>query len=398
MSRAGEAPHGGLRRRVYAVLEAGGASGWGEAWVRRLLVALVFVSVAGGVLNTVPDVFARWGLWLERLEIFALCVFWAEYVLRVWSAPEHTRYSELHPWRARWRLMREPLAVIDLLTILPLFVGVLFAGDFQVLLALRLLRFFKLARYSPGMRSLALALQTERRALGAAFLLLSGLVLLTASGMYLLEREAQPDKLGSIPAAMWWSIVTLTTVGYGDVIPVTVGGRMLAGVTSILGLVMLAMPVGVLATAFSQEIHRREFIVTWSMLARVPLFSHLTASEIGEIMDYLRAQTVPANTLVLRKGDVASCIYLVASGEVEVDTPEGPVRLGEGHFFGEIALLRGTKRTADVRAVEPTRLLVLDADDLSALMERDPVLRRRLESAADARRASTPDPEGEQKA
>lgn len=386
MSGACEAPHEGLRRRVHTFVEPGTAGDRREVWFHRLLISLVFVSVAGGVLNTVPEIRTLWGLWLERLEVLALCVFTFEYAMRVWSAPEHTRYCELHPWRARWRLVLEPLALVDLLTILPLFVGVFISGDFSALLLLRLLRFFKLARYSPGMRSLARAMQAERRALGAALLLLFGLVLLTSSAMYALEREAQPDKFGSIPAAMWWSIVTLTTVGYGDVIPVTLAGRMLAGATSIMGLIMLAMPVGVLATAFSQEIHRSEFVVTWGMLARVPLFSHLAASEIGDIMNYLRARTVPANTLILRKGDVASCIYLIASGEVEIETPEGPVRLGEGHFFGEIALLRGTKRTADVRSVQATKLLVLDAADLSALMERDAVLRGRLEAAAKERR------------
>jgi voltage-gated potassium channel len=377
-----------LRRRVHELLDYGFDSSAASSAIHVVLMALVFVSVAAGVVSTVPDIEARWSRELWAIELFALGVFTLEYALRFWSAPEHTLYSELHPWRARLAFALEPLAILDLVTLAPLLAGLFIEAEFSVFLMLRLLRYFKLARYSPGMRSLAMALQTERRALGASLLLLVGLVVLSASIMHVLERDAQPDKFGSVPEAMWWAIVTLTTVGYGDVTPVTLAGRLVAGVTMVMGMIMLALPVGIVATAFSQEIHRREFVVTWGMLSRVPLFAHLSAGEIAEIMRYLRAQTIPANALVMRRGDAATCMYLIASGEVEIDAPGGPVRLGEGDFFGELALLRKSRRTADVRSVKPTKLLALDVADMLALMERDPVIRAHITAQAEARAAS----------
>ena len=376
-----------LRRRVHELLDYGFDLSPAGAAAHYGLMALVFVSVAAGVVSTVPQIWAQWSGPLQAIEAFALFVFTVEYALRFWSAPEHTLYAELHPWRARLSFALEPMSILDLVTLAPLLASVFVESDLSVFLMLRLLRYFKLARYSPGMRSLALALQTERRALGASLLLLIGLVILSASVMHVLERDAQPDKFGSVPEAMWWAIVTLTTVGYGDVTPVTAAGRLVAGVTMVIGMIMLALPVGIVATAFSQEIHRREFVVTWGMLSRVPLFAHLSAAEIAEIMRYLRAQTIPANTLVMRRGDAATCMYLIASGEVEIDAPGGPVRLGEGDFFGELALLRQSRRSADVRSVKPTKLLALDAADMMALMDRDPVIRAHIMAQAEARSA-----------
>lgn len=376
-----------LRRRVHELLDYGFDLSPAGAAAHYGLMALVFISVAAGVVSTVPQVWAQWSGPLQAIEAFALFVFALEYALRFWSAPEHTLYAELHPWRARLSFALEPMSILDLVTLAPLLASVFVESDLSVFLMLRLLRYFKLARYSPGMRSLALALQTERRALGASLLLLMGLVILSASIMHVLERDAQPDKFGSVPEAMWWAIVTLTTVGYGDVTPVTAAGRLVAGVTMVMGMIMLALPVGIVATAFSQEIHRREFVVTWGMLSRVPLFAHLSAAEIAEIMRYLRAQTIPANTLVMRRGDAATCMYLIASGEVEIDAPGGPVRLGEGDFFGELALLRQSRRSADVRSVKPTKLLALDAADMMALMDRDPVIRAHIMAQAEARSA-----------
>jgi voltage-gated potassium channel len=377
-----------LRRRVHNVLEYGVDSSLTGAIVHFGLIALVFLSVAAGVVSTVPEIDAQWGDVLAGIELLALGVFALEYIMRIWSAPEHTMYAQLHPWRARLAFIRQPMAILDLVAILPLFAGQFTAGNFNVALMLRLLRFFKLARYSPGMRSLAHALHRERRALGASLLLLVGLVILSASVMHQFEGALQPDKFGSVPAAMWWSIVTLTTVGYGDVTPITLAGRVVAGVTMVLGMIMLALPVGIVATAFSQEIHRREFIVTWNMLLRAPLFSHLSGNEITEILHYLRAQTVPADTLIMRRGDVATCMYLIASGEVEIDTPRGPLRLGEGEFFGEMALLRRSRRSMDARAVKATKLLVLEGSDLLALMERDPIVHERIHAEAATRSAA----------
>ena len=241
-----------------------------------------------------------------------------------------------------------------------------------MLLILRLARFFKLARYSPGIRSIVAVLEAERKALAAAGVVLFGVVLLMAAAMHLVERDAQPEQFRSIPAAMWWAIQTVATVGYGDVIPITPAGRIVAAVTMVMGFVMLGLPVGIVATAFAEEIHRREFVVTWSMVARAPLFATLDASAIAEIMRYLRAQSLPPGALVVRRGEPAHSMYFIAAGEVEIELPGGPVRLGEGQFFGEMALLRKTLAPPMCARLPPIKLLILDAYDLQTLITRNP--------------------------
>ncbi len=373
-----------LRRGIHTTLDGGGLDLVSRV-VHGGLVVLVCASVISVVLETVPSLAQRYGLGFLIVEGIAVTGFSIEYVLRFWSAPDHTPYGDLTPMQARLRFATTASALIDLLSILPFYLGFFLPVDLRVLVLLRLLRFFKLARYSPGMRSLMAALEAERKALFASSIVLLGLVLIAAAAMHLVEHEAQPDKFGSIPDAMWWAVVTLTTVGYGDVVPITLAGRIVAGITMLGGLMMLALPIGIVANAFAEEIHRREFVVTWSMLARVPLFSSLTASEIAEVMNYLRAQMVPAGTVIMRRGEAATCMYFIAQGSVEIETSKGPVHLGEGHFFGEKALLRKTHRTATVRTVEPSKLLVLEAGDLHALMERNSEIAERIESVAKER-------------
>lgn len=366
-----------LRRRIHFVLD-GGVSDWMSQAVNRTLVALVVISVSAVVIESVEAIRSPHALLFQVIEYLVAALFTIEYALRLWTAPDHTPYAGMKPWAARRAYAFTAPAVIDLLAIAPIYLETLISADFRILILLRLLRFFKLARYSPGMRSLVNVLEAERKALAASAVILLGLILIAASAMHLAEHTVQPDKFGSIPDAMWWAVVTLTTVGYGDVVPITLAGRIVAGFTMVTGMMMLALPIGIVATAFAEEIHRREFVVTWSMVARVPLFGSLDASEIAEIMNYLRAQTVPANTIIVRRGEPAQCMYFIAAGEVMIKHETGDVYLGEGQFFGEIAVLRKTRRTATVRATVPTKLLVLDAGDLHTITERNPEVGRRI--------------------
>ena len=385
------------RRRVHAMLDAGHADPL-SALIHRGLIAMVVLSVAAVVLETDVHLWDRWSGWFIAIETICVAIFTLEFGLRLWSAPEHTPWAHLHPWGARLAFASSVSGLIDLLSILPFYLALLVPGDFKILLLLRLLRFFKLARYSPGMRSLIAALNAEKRALFASAIVLFGLVLVTAAAMHLAEQTAQPDKFGSIPEAMWWAIVTLTTVGYGDVVPVTAIGRIIAGFTMLMGLMMLALPIGIVSTAFAEEIHRREFVVTWGMLARVPLFTGLAAADIAEVMSFLRAQTVPANTIIVRRGDPATGMYFIAAGAVEVEASVGKITLGEGQFFGEMALLRQSRRNATVRSKVATKLLALDARDLQSLMDRNEEIRGAIEAIAKTRASAgdqssaTPEP------
>ena len=152
----------------------------------------------------------------------------------------------------------------------------------------------------------------------------------------------------------------------------------IAAVTIFCGFVMIALPVGIIATAFSEMIHRRDFVVTWGMIAKVPLFAGLEAGDIADIMRLLRAQTVEPGAVIARRGDPAHSMYFVAAGEVDIVLQDKSVRLGPGHFFGEVAVLRRARRSATVTALTRTNLLVLDAHDLHGLMERAPRLATRM--------------------
>jgi voltage-gated potassium channel len=205
--------------------------------------------------------------------------------------------------------------------------------------------------------------------------------------MHLAEAKVQPDKLGTIPEALWWAIVTIGTIGYGDVVPVTALGKLIATGTIFVGLVMMALPVGIIATAFADEIHRRNFIVTWGMISRVPLFAELDASEISDVMELLRAQVAEAGEVIVRAGDPAHSMYFIAAGEVEIviKGKKEPLHLGVGQFFGEVAVLRRARRSATATALARTNLLVLDAQDLHALMQRDPRIAARIKDVVEKR-------------
>jgi voltage-gated potassium channel len=160
---------------------------------------------------------------------------------------------------------------------------------------------------------------------------------------------------------------------------------MIAGLTIFVGILMFALPVGIVATAFSNEVHRRNFVVTWGLVARIPLFSELSAAQIADIMKILRAQKVERGMTIARRGEPAHSMYLIADGEVEIRLRHKRVLLGAGDFFGEIAVLRKSLRSATAVALKATRLLTLDPSDLHSLMDREPQIASRIWDAARAK-------------
>jgi voltage-gated potassium channel len=374
-----------LRGRVFDLLDEGVVTR-GALLVQRGLIALILVSVAANVLESVPAIEARWAALFAAIEIVSVALFTLEYGARLWSAPEDASLAGRKPWRARLAWILRPQSLVDLAAIAPVYVSLATEADLRSLLILRLFRFFKLARYSPGLATLFETIHAERRALSASLIIFLGTVLIAASAMHLAEGAAQPDKFGTIPDAMYWAFVTLATVGYGDVVPVTPLGKVIASLSAVVGIVMLALPVGILASAFADEIRRRDFVVSWTMVARVPIFAGLEAADLARITRVLLARFCEAGQIVVRKGEPANSMFLITSGLVEVQLHDHPVQLGEGDFFGEMALLHGTRRSATVVAITPVKLLVLEAGDLRVLMDQRPEMGRRIRAIADQRR------------
>jgi len=312
--------------------------------------------------------------------------FIAEYLLRLIAAPAKPGHEHLASWRARALWAVSPGGIFDLVCALP---GVLFMTERSWASFFGFIWASKYVRYSPGLASLGRVVRNERQSLFSV-LLGFGIVLLTAASIaYLLEREANPVVFGSIPAALWWAIVTLTTTGYGDVVPSTVAGRILGGTVMTGGILVFALWSGILANGYAQELRRREFLRTWELVAKVPFFHNIGASLIAEVARLLRPRDYPAGAVVMRRGQPGDCMYFIADGEVEIQLPGQHVYLISGQFFGEVALLTGAPRNATVVATQPSTLLSLDIVDFHELLARQPELARIIHEEAQHRHGET---------
>jgi voltage-gated potassium channel len=237
----------------------------------------------------------------------------------------------------------------------------------------------------PGLRQLRRVLVLESRSLLSVLVLFLLVLFLAAVAVYFLEREAQPAAFGSVPAALWWAVATLTTTGYGDVVPITPLGRLVAAFVMISGLGVFGLWTGILATGFAAETRRDNFRPTWESVSRVPFFAALGPAAIADVTHMLRTMDLPARTMIIRKGQVGDCMYFIAAGEVEVDLPGKKVRLGEGAFFGEMALLGNNLRSANITTTGVSKLLVLDLVDFRLLMARHPELAATIDLEAKRR-------------
>ncbi|MEO1292803.1 MAG: cyclic nucleotide-gated ion channel [Pseudomonadota bacterium] len=396
--RNGEERRSALRQRVYEVLEVGRGEDRVSVLVDDVLIVLILLNVIAFAAETVPWVAEAYGTPLFIFELFSVLIFTTEYGLRLWSCVEVPFLKRLGPVEARLRFAARPYMVIDLLAILPFYLGFLFAMDLRLLRILRLLRFFKLARYSPAMHTLLRVLVNERRALAGAILLMIAMLLFSASGIYMLERNAQPEAFGSIPDSAWWAMATLTTVGYGDVAPVTAAGKLFGGVVMLFGLAMFALPIAIISTGFAQEVARREFVVTWSLMARIPLFAELDATSVAGLMPHLHAHNFPPHWEVIAPGTSGESMFFIAAGKVRVKTPGGETVLSTGDFFGEIAMIENS--TYDYGFVTETRcrLLRLHREDYLRLEGGHPEIGAHIRAVAAARVAAReegkPEPRG----
>lgn len=208
---------------------------------------------------------------------------------------------------------------------------------------------------------------------------------LVSAIIFALEHEAQPDVFSSLPQAMWWAIVTMATVGYGDIVPATAAGRVFGGLVMVLGIASVAVPAGILATGFAAELRKRRSMISWQLVAKLPLFAHLEASRIAAIARLLKLDVVPPRYTIVLRGEPGDAMFFIVSGEVEVHVQPHPIRLGPGQYFGEIALLREVPRTATITSVTECELLVLSAADFRRLLEEYPAMKESIRDLAERR-------------
>lgn len=246
----------GMRRWVFERLDPAVRPN-GLSLANRLLTLAIVVSVALAILETEAAIAQRFAVAFEALEIGFTLLFLAEYLVRIWIAPEDPRFA--HPVWGRLRWMLTPIAVIDIVALIPalVFFGVGPVYFLRLFRLARILRLAKLGRMSSAMRMMGEAIAERRFELFLSLAAAVVVLILSSAAMYLVEGPHNPAAFGSIPRAMWWSVITLTTIGYGDVYPVTLAGRVVAGFTAICGIGLIAAPTGILSAAFSNALARR---------------------------------------------------------------------------------------------------------------------------------------------
>ncbi len=376
-----------LRRRIYQLVEPGVKETVAAQVFNWVSVLCIIASVAAVVAATLPQLSAGASRALRLAEYGFGAWFLLEYLLRLSTAAEHPLYGRAGPWRGTAAYAATPLMLLDLAGLMPVLMLIVAPQQAAAILLLQVLRFFRLARYSPTLATVGRVLAAEWRSLTATGIIGLAMLLLSSTTMYLLERTAQPEKFASIPDAMYWAMVTLATVGYGDVVPVTAAGKFASGFVIIAGLIFFALPIAIIASSFLAEMRRRDFNISYAMVARVPLFATLDAIAISEVASMLKARKVPRDAVIVRKGDAGESMFFIARGRVEVVVPSGEVMLKEGDFFGEMAVIGRLKRSATVIARDTCELLVLDAADLLRLMDQNPLVEAALHDVIAARKA-----------
>ena len=247
-----------IQRRIYELLEVAHPDDTASRVTDLFLFVLIALNVGAVIVGTVDELAMRHAVFFYYFEVFSVAVFTVEYVLRLWTCVVDRRYAR--PFAGRLRFAGSWHAIVDVLAILPFYLPIILPIDLRVIRALRffrLLRFLKLGRYSESMRIFGKVLRSERSELMVALFVAGVLLVLGSSFLYLVEHEAQPDVFSSIPAAMWWGVATLTTVGYGDVYPITPLGRFLGAIVAVMGIGMFALPAGILASGFAREMGKR---------------------------------------------------------------------------------------------------------------------------------------------
>ncbi|HEY2211332.1 MAG TPA: cyclic nucleotide-gated ion channel [Bradyrhizobium sp.] len=346
----------------------------------RNMTKAAYVAVATGVvmmvLLTVDPAYEAAHRSVDMLLWACLAFFVFEWVVRL-------RHAVLA--RCGWAYALSGRGLVDAVAAAAVPLALILGANPKSAWLLGIFWMLKLVPGIPGLRQLRRVLVLESRPLLSVLVIFLMVLFLASVAVHFLERDLQPVAFGSVPATLWWAVATLTTTGYGDVVPITPLGRLVAAFVMICGLGVFGLWTGILATGFAAETRRDNFLKTWESVSKVPFFAALGPSAIADVTHMLRTMDLPARTMIIRKGQAGDCMYFIADGEVEVDLPGKKVTLGEGAFFGEMALLGKNLRSANITTTRVSKLLVLDLVDFRMLMARHPDLAETIDAEAKRR-------------
>jgi voltage-gated potassium channel len=340
----------------------------------RVAYLAVALGIAAMLTLTIEPAYAAAHRWLEAVLWACLAFFSFEWAVRIRHSLQTGR-----PYLTAGR------GLLDTAGVVAVPIALVAGAEPGTAWLLAVLWLVKVIPGIPGLRQLRRVLLLESGPLFSVMVLFLMVLFLGSVAEYFLERNVQPETFGNVPAALWWAVVTLTTTGYGDVVPTTTLGRIVAAMVMISGLGVFGLWTGILATGFAAETRRDNFLRTWESVSKVPFFADLGPSAIADVTHMLRTIDLPPRVMIIRKGQQGDCMYFIASGEVEVDLPGKKVQLGEGAFFGEMALLGNNLRGANVTTTRLSKLLVLDLVDFRLLMARHPDLAGTIDAEAKRR-------------
>jgi voltage-gated potassium channel len=336
----------------------------------------VLIGVAMMILLTVDPAYEAAHHWVDAVLWACLFYFMFEWVVRL-------RHAVLA--QRGWAYSISGRGLLDAIAAAAIPLALVLGANPKSAWLLGIFWMFKVVPGIPGLRQLRRVLVQESGPLFSVLVIFLMVLFLASVSAYFLERDVQPATFGSVPAALWWAIATLTTVGYGDVVPITPLGRLVAALVMICGLGVFGLWTGILATGFAAETRRDNFLKTWESVSKVPFFAALGPSAIADVTHMLRTMDLPARTMIIRKGQAGDCMYFITAGEVEVDLPGKKLTLGDGAFFGEMALLGNNLRNANITTTRVSKLLVLDLVDFRMLMARHPDLAETIDAEAKRR-------------
>lgn len=243
-----------LRHKIYQIIEMPtGKNRWGYVF-NTILSVIILLNVIAIVLESVPELEQTYHAWFHGFDVFSVSVFSIEYLVRIWIIVEEKKYK--HPIKGRLRYMIHPLTLIDFLAILPFYLTMIHVDlrFVRMVRLFRIFRLFKVLRYVAALSVITDVIKERKEQLIITLIFILFMLLVSSSLMYYIENGQQPDAFGSIPETMWWGVATLTTVGYGDVYPITPLGRVLGGIIAILGIGLFALPTSILASGFSERL------------------------------------------------------------------------------------------------------------------------------------------------